>query len=161
MYYPADMPSLLPAAQWFAQLPTAYLAASALITDESGRILLVDPNYREHWTLPGGVVEQDEPPHLACEREVTEETGLRLSAGELLACQWNAPRGERPRAFMSFVFDCGRIPSDSTIILQEEELDDYAFVPEERAIQMLHPSIAPRLEGALRARSAGTTVYVA
>ena len=55
---------------WFAQLPGVVVAAGALITDPSGRILLVKPNYRDHWTLPGGICEHGEPPHLGCAREV-------------------------------------------------------------------------------------------
>ncbi|WP_017591803.1 NUDIX hydrolase [Nocardiopsis potens] len=54
------MARLLPPEQWFATLPTAYLTASGLITAPDGRVLPVEPDYREHWTLPGGVVEQAE-----------------------------------------------------------------------------------------------------
>ena len=43
---------------WFAQLPGVVVAAGALITDPAGRILLVKPNYRDHWTLPGGICER-------------------------------------------------------------------------------------------------------
>lgn len=155
------MASLLPAAQWFAQLPTAYLSAFGLITDSSGGILLVDPNYREHWTLPGGVVEANEPPHRACEREVAEEVGLELTAGHLLACHWSGAEGERPRPFMSFVFDCGTVPEGTEIRLQKEELDDYAFVSPERALELMHPQIAPRLDAAMRGRGSHGTIYVA
>lgn len=153
--------AFLPPEQWFASLPTVYLAASGLITDESGNILLVDPNYRENWTLPGGVVEEGEPPHRACEREVAEEVGLIRTAGTLLAVHWSAPEGARPRPFCSFVFDCGSVPSDITITLQAAELDGYAFVEAETAVGMLHPAIAPRLSAALRARKRGGTEYVA
>ncbi|MFC3995783.1 NUDIX domain-containing protein [Nocardiopsis sediminis] len=151
----------LPPEQWFASLPTAYLAAFGLITDESGRVLLVDPNYREHWTLPGGIVEEGEAPHLACRREVAEEVGLERTPGALLALQWSAPRGQRPKPFCSFVFDCGSVHSGVAITLQEEELDGYAFVEPDAAVGMLHPALSPRLSGALRAREEGGTVYVA
>ncbi|QBI54489.1 NUDIX domain-containing protein [Streptomonospora litoralis] len=154
------MAQFLPPEQWFASLPTAYLASFGLITDESGRVLLVDPNYRDHWTLPGGIVEDGEAPHLACEREVAEEVGLQRTAGTLLALQWSAPRGARPRPFLSFVFDCGTIDSGAVITLQEDELDDYAFVAPDAAADLLHPALAPRLTGALKARSEGATVYV-
>ncbi|MDS1269009.1 NUDIX hydrolase [Lipingzhangella sp. LS1_29] len=150
----------LPAAEWFAQLPTAYLSASGLITTPDGRVLIVDPNYREHWTLPGGVVEHGEPPHRACEREVAEEVGLDVTAGRFLACQWNGPRGERPRPFLSLVFDCGTISPDTGITLQTEELDGYDFVSPDQASTLVHPLVAPRLTAALRARTSGTVEYV-
>lgn len=151
----------LPPEQWFASLPTAYLSSFGLITDESGRVLLVDPNYREHWTLPGGVVEDGEAPHLACEREVAEEVGLAVRSGRLLAVHWSAPRPPRPRAFLSFVFDCGTVAADTPIRLQEEELDGYVFAEPARALRLMDPALAPRLEAALRARDRGQTVYVA
>lgn len=155
------MTGLLPAEQWFASLPTSYLAASGLITDPDGRVLLVDPNYREHWTMPGGVVEHGEAPHLACEREVAEEVGLAVRSGRLLAVHWSAPRPPRPRPFLSFVFDCGTVAADTPIRLQEEELDGYVFAEPARALRLMDPALAPRLEAALRARDRGQTVYVA
>lgn len=155
------MSAFLPPEQWFATLPTSYLASFGLITDPSGRVLLVEPNYREHWTLPGGVVEQDEPPHLACEREVAEEVGLGVAAGTLLAVQWSAPAGPRPRPFCSFVFDCGRVPADAQITLQAEELDDHAFLDPDTALERMHPALAPRLKAALEGRREGRAVYVA
>ncbi|MBB6171913.1 8-oxo-dGTP pyrophosphatase MutT (NUDIX family) [Nocardiopsis mwathae] len=150
----------LPPEQWFATLPTAYLSAFGLITDESGNVLIVDPNYREHWTLPGGVVEDGEAPHLACEREVAEEVGLRLTPGPLLAVHWSAPQGVRPKPFLAFVFDCGTVGPATEITLQAEELDGYAFVEPEKAARLLFPPFVPRLGAALEARRTGSAAYV-
>ena len=69
---------------WYAGLATMYGAAAALITDPSGGVLLVKPNYRDHWSLPGGVLEHGEPPHRGCAREVAEEVGLQITVGPLL-----------------------------------------------------------------------------
>jgi ADP-ribose pyrophosphatase YjhB (NUDIX family) len=38
------------------------MAAGALLFDEDGRILLVEPTYKPYWEIPGGVVEADESP---------------------------------------------------------------------------------------------------
>ncbi len=59
--------ALMDAGSWFASLPTMYGSAAALITDTDGpsaRVLLVKPNYRAGWSLPGGILEQGEPPHV-------------------------------------------------------------------------------------------------
>jgi 8-oxo-dGTP diphosphatase len=40
-------------AAWFVSLPVLYAAAAALMTDTAGHVLLVKPNYRDHWSLPG------------------------------------------------------------------------------------------------------------
>lgn len=60
------------------------LAASAVISDGDGRVLLIrrgtDPD-RGLWSVPGGCVEPGEALAQAAEREAYEETGLVVSAG--------------------------------------------------------------------------------
>ena len=55
-----------------------YGSAAALITDTDGpsaRVLLVKPNYRARWSLPGGILEEGEPPRVA--RHGTVSRGAR------------------------------------------------------------------------------------
>lgn len=72
------------------------VAVGALITDESGRILLIlrrnEPS-AGHWSLPGGRVEPGESLERAVIREVEEETGLRVTVGEP-AIQLEIPVGD-------------------------------------------------------------------
>ena len=83
-------------AAWYARLPTMFAAAAALFTSADGGLLLVKPNYRNHWSLPGGILEHGEPPHEGCRREVKEELGLDVTPGR---CSWSAtggPAGHAP-----------------------------------------------------------------
>ena len=58
-------------------LPRIPASAGALIFDGRGRLLIANPTYKEHWTIPGGIMEADgETPWEACQREVREEVGL-------------------------------------------------------------------------------------
>ena len=41
-------------ATYIAGLPRVLVGAAALFRDGEGRVLLVEPNYREGWALPGG-----------------------------------------------------------------------------------------------------------
>ena len=62
-------------------------AATALVTDTAGRILLVLRNRepgKHQWALPGGFVETGESPVEAARRELEEETGLRASDPTLI-----------------------------------------------------------------------------
>lgn len=43
-------------------LPRKRMAASMLFSNIEGEVLLVEPTYKQHWELPGGVVEADESP---------------------------------------------------------------------------------------------------
>ena len=149
-------------ASWFASLPTMYGTAAALFESVDGEILLVKPNYRPLWSLPGGVLEENEPPHVGCAREVQEELGLSVDLGRLLVVDWVAANGDQPRPLVAFVFDGGVLASAAEeIVLQESELDEWRFVPADNVGEYLPPWTASRVAAALRARSGdGGAVYL-
>jgi 8-oxo-dGTP diphosphatase len=150
-------------AAWHASLPGVVAAAAGLIHDAAGNVLLVKPNYRDHWTLPGGICEFGEAPHEGCAREVAEEIGISLPVGRLLCVDWQLPSpayGPNARPGVYFTFDCGTIASLSGIRLQEDELDDCTFATQE-ALSDLLPSFAlPRVRAAIDARASGCARYV-
>jgi 8-oxo-dGTP diphosphatase len=147
-------------AAWFAQLPSMFGAAAALFTNPAGQILLVRPNYRDHWLLPGGILEHGEAPHEGCRREVSEEIGLDIEPGPLLVLGWAAPEGARPKPIVIFVFDGGVLAEDTPIRLQEAELDEYRFVAADDLDGYLPPNMQARVRGAVRARSSGIMAYL-
>ena len=147
-------------AAWYAGLPTMFGSAAALFTDPAGRVLLVKPNYRELWSLPGGILEDGEPPHVGCRREVAEELGLDVAPGQLLAIDWTPPEGVRPRPIVHFIFDGGVLDRHAPIRLQEDELDSYRFVQPAELAGYLPAFLTARVSAALLGRAAGAPVYV-
>ena len=145
---------------WFASLPGVVVAAGALITDPDGRVLLVKPNYRELWSIPGGICEFGEPPHVGCHREVAEEIGLEIAIGRLLVVDWSRPYGTEARPIMHLVFDGGQVDGGGDIVVQEAELDGFRFTAPEELAAHLPPSGLARITGALRAATSRQTVYV-
>jgi len=148
---------------WHAGLAGVISVAGALITDETGAVLVVKQNYRDAWALPGGICEFGEPPHAGCEREVAEEVGIVRPAGRLLVVDWQpaAPDygpGARPSAF--FLFDGGTLPADADIALQYEELEEYRFEPPGDLATLLPGLVLRRVNAALAARASGATVYL-
>jgi len=153
----------LPPPAWHASLPGVVMAATGLIRDGEGRVLVVKANYRDHWTLPGGVCEFGESPQAACAREVAEELGLRLPVGQMLAVDWQLPLdiyGPQARPAVFFVFDCGILPSLSAVHLQEEELDDCRFAAEAELGDLVADTYLPRVRAALLGLSTGCARYV-
>lgn len=128
--------------------------------DDAGRVLLVEPNYKDYWEIPGGLIEVGETPSQACAREITEELGLTRAPGRLLVVDW-APHpqwGDR----VLFVFDGGTLTrSDiAAIRLQPEELDSYEFLSPPDALDRLIPRLRRRVAAALRARAENRTLYL-
>jgi len=58
-------------------------AVGAVVTDDSGRVLLVRED--GEWLAPGGEVEAGETHEEALVREVREETGVEIGVGDLAA----------------------------------------------------------------------------
>ncbi|MEU8083870.1 NUDIX hydrolase [Micromonospora sp. NPDC049101] len=146
---------------WYANLAAFYAAAAAFITNPDGNVLLVKPTYRDHWAFPGGYVDEGEYPHEACAREIHEELGTSLGVGDLLVVDWAPPVAQRPRALISFTFDCGLIASLDGFNLADQELEDIAFFERQEAARLLPGSVATRVQAAIDARNRHAPVYLA
>jgi ADP-ribose pyrophosphatase YjhB (NUDIX family) len=144
-----------------ATLPRKRMGAGALLTDDRGRLLLVEPTYKPHFEIPGGVVEADESPHAAVVRELEEELGLSVQPGRLLVVDWVPPRPDRSEGLM-MVFDGGVLTPAETerIRLPADELRSWAWCTEQQAGDLLSQLLARRISAAVRARAEGTMVYL-
>ncbi|MFI7701911.1 NUDIX domain-containing protein [Nonomuraea sp. NPDC049480] len=145
---------------FWATVNRVITGAAAYITDERGRVLLVDPNYREHWSFPGGIIDAGEHPAQACAREVAEEVGLVVEVGRLLTVAWVEGVPNVPYPLVNFMFDCGEVASGTLITLQTEELDDYGFFTVEEAGRLLAGHAYQRLLAARAARESGGMAYL-
>ena len=151
-------------ADYAASRHTVWISASALITDPFGRVLLVEPTYRDTLVLPGGAVEAGEHPAEACRREVAEETGLDISPQRALAIDHVVPGSAELPPDLPFpgdthlIFDGGTLPGDavSRLRLPPEELAGARFLSPEAAAAAMTALEARRLLAALRARWGGT-----
>ncbi|MFI7546499.1 NUDIX domain-containing protein [Actinoplanes sp. NPDC049599] len=143
--------------EWTATLPRKRMGAALLFRDPADRVLLVEPTYKPHWELPGGVVEADESPRDAAAREITEELGLAVVPGRLLVVDWVPPRDGRTDGLM-LVFDGGRFTDP--VRLDTSELRSWAWCDPDEATQRLLPLLARRAAAALQAARTRTTAYL-
>ncbi|MEU9641667.1 NUDIX hydrolase [Streptomyces sp. NPDC048188] len=145
-------------AAYIAGLPRVLAGAATVLRDGDGRVLLVEPNYREGWTLPGGTVESDqgESPRRGAWRETLEEVGLDVRVGRLLAVDWATGPGRPP--IVAYLYDGGVLSEDDlkAIRLQEEELLSWRLVPRGELGDHLLGALHGRVLAALDVLAAGS-----
>ena len=144
-----------------AKLPTKRMAADCLFTDETGRLLVLEPPYKSTWDIAGGVVERDESPRLAAQREVREELGLSVEPGDLLAVDWLSRSGDFTE-MIAFLFNGGVLaPGDiDQIVIDPAEARCFRFVALDEAERLLDTEQFRRVAAGLEARRSGATVYL-
>jgi 8-oxo-dGTP diphosphatase len=137
--------------QW--EVPRIPASAGALIFDSAARLLILKPNYKKGWAIPGGQIESNgESPWQACRREVQEECGLEIGNGRLLCVDFLSPKSGRAGG-VRFMFDCGSLSDDqlAAIKLQSGEIEAYRLVTVEEALTLLSGPLRRRVSASVGA----------
>jgi 8-oxo-dGTP pyrophosphatase MutT (NUDIX family) len=124
-----------------------------LIFDTQGRLLILKPNYKKGWTIPGGQIDPDgESPWDACRRETHEECGLDVARGRLVCVDFLRPKPSRPGG-VRFLFDCGTFTDRrlSEIRLEDGEIDEHRLVKPAKAFALLSGPLRRRVAAAIGA----------
>jgi len=137
------------------------MGSGVLFFNGKGEILVVKPNYKEGWILPGGTVDENESPLTAAVREVKEEIGLDISKLTLACVDYTPLVGGIKTEALQFVFTGGVLDDKhiSQIKLQAEELDTFKFVFPSEALSILTHGLRARLPDCLKAIEKGTVIY--
>jgi len=131
-------------------VPRIPASAGALVFDAAGRLLILKPNYKKGWTVPGGQVQANgESPWEACQRETLEECGLQVEHGRLVCVDFLRPKPKRPGG-VRFLFHCGTFTDDalSTIRVSDDEIDAYRFAELGAAAELLSGPVRRRVAAA-------------
>lgn len=144
-----------------AKQPRKRVSADVLVRDRAGQILLVDPQYKPDWDLPGGMAEANESPHDAVRRELREELGLDVHVAGLLVVDWVSPHGPWDD-LLSFIFDGGELTDEQIagLKISDTELSAFEFCTAEKAQQRLRPYVWRRVAVALDVLKNGNTRYL-
>jgi ADP-ribose pyrophosphatase YjhB (NUDIX family) len=140
-----------------APKPTKILpAASAIVTDSQGRILLHKRSDNGLWALPGGVMEVGETIAETARRETKEETGFDVEPVSLVGIYTNPQHvvafsdGEVRQQF-SVCFACKLVGGEMKV---SDESYEVAFFPPDTIERLkMHSSIRLRIQHFLEQRS--------
>lgn len=119
-------------AYWRALRPTTL--GSRCIVLSGGSVLLVRHTYERWWYLPGGGVKRGESFADAAQREVREETGLRVQALKLLHLYHSRNEGKSDHVAVFVATDCSERPCAAC-----DEVGEVAFFP----VHDLPPDVSP------------------
>jgi ADP-ribose pyrophosphatase YjhB (NUDIX family) len=76
-----------------SQTPRHSVSVAAVVTDDNGRVLVIQRRDNGAWQPPGGVLELDESPQAGVRREVREETGVEIEPQRLTGVYKNMSLG--------------------------------------------------------------------
>lgn len=132
-------------------------AASAVVTDPEGRILMTRRSDNSLWTIPGGAMEPGETIVDAAIREVAEETGIDIEVTRLVGTYSNPKHvveygdGEVRQQF-SICFAAKAVRGTPTT---SSETSEVRYVDRDELDTLdIHPSIRLRIDHFLEDRSA-------
>lgn len=136
--------------KYIESLPKKLVGAAAIFFNKNGELLIVKPNYRKGWLVPGGSVDALESPRDGCIREIREEIGLDIEDLKFVSVQYNKNLTDEdlPYDAIQFVFYGGVLTEEqiSKIVLQEKELDEFKFLKIEDALLILSGKLSTRIK---------------
>jgi ADP-ribose pyrophosphatase YjhB (NUDIX family) len=150
---------LLSKQDYYNSLAKKPMGSEVIFFNENEEILIVKPNYKEGWVMPGGTVEAGESPKDCAVREVKEELGLDIENLQLLCIDYGqTTEGD----YLKFVFFGGILSSEQIgeIVLQEKELTEMAFVAPNKLDGLFSTRKNKRLPFCLEALEKNIVIYL-
>lgn len=147
--------------EYAARLPKKQVGTAVLFFNGQGELLIVKPDYREGWLVPGGTTDENESPLHCAVRETQEEIGLEIRDLQLVGVYYGPKKGVYTDS-LKFVFFGGVLDENqiSGIKLQTEELEKYAFMSPQEAVPLLSSSLQKSVPVCLEAIKNKTVAYV-
>lgn len=155
------MQKLLSDRKYYNNLPKKHIGAGVLVFNKNHQLLILKPNYKEGWSIPGGGVDIDETPIVAAIRETKEEINLDLENMPLVCVEYTQKKEIKPET-LQFIFYGGELDIDeiSKIILNKSEHSEFKFVDISEAIILLNERQRYAIPFCVEAIKKKNTVYI-
>ncbi|MFD5029377.1 NUDIX hydrolase [Streptomyces sp. NPDC058405] len=118
------------------------MSVAGVIVDDQGRALLIKRRDNGHWEPPGGVVEAGETLPDALQREVLEETGIKIALPATLTGVYKNMTG----LIVSLVFRCQAVDGQLTT---GDETKALRWVTRDEVAELADEAYAIRVQDAL------------
>ncbi|MEU5436150.1 NUDIX hydrolase [Streptomyces sp. NPDC059070] len=118
------------------------VSVAGVIVDDAGRALVIKRRDNGKWEPPGGVVEREESLPEALQREVLEETGIKIALPAVLTGVYKNMTG----LIVSLVFRCEAIDGAPTV---GDETRALRWVTREEVVELADEAYAIRVLDAL------------
>jgi 8-oxo-dGTP pyrophosphatase MutT (NUDIX family) len=159
--YNKKMPKRFSDEEYADLLPKKQVGTAVLLFNASGELLIVKPDYRDGWLVPGGVTEDNESPLHCAIRETKEEIGLDIPDLQLVGIYYGTQNGVFTDS-LKFIFSGGVVPQNqlAQISLQMDELEEYAFALPEKAMPLFSSNLEQCIPACLEAIKTNTVAYI-
>ncbi|MEU5065178.1 NUDIX domain-containing protein [Streptomyces virginiae] len=133
------------------------MAATGIVLDTRGRVLVPTASHGTDTDLPGGTVEDTETPEQGLARGLREGLGLTVPVGRLLAVDSRPPgrHGPPDRSLIVHVHLVGPLPPQEAAALTGAR-----WLRPEEACAVLPARVAPRLRAGLAALHTGSFAHL-
>jgi len=118
-----------------------FTVGAVCVLEHEGSVLFLRQPHRTGWSLPGGLLDRGEDPTAAVQREVREETGLRVEVGVPVATQVNPQVRRVDVIFRIAVAERPRVvpggEAQDAAWLRPQEVGDDADAPTQEILALL------------------------
>ncbi|MFA6295127.1 MAG: NUDIX hydrolase [Candidatus Paceibacterota bacterium] len=147
--------------EYAKMLPKKQVGTAVLLFNTKGELLIVKPDYKDGWLVPGGATNDNESPLHGAIRETKEEIGLDISDLQLIGVYYGSRKGVYTDS-LKFIFFGGTLTENqiAQIKLQTDELQEYIFTSPEKATPLLSSSLQKSLPACLEAIKTKIVAYI-